>query len=161
MKAVTLYQPWASMLLAMPNTKTHETRSWAPPRSLVGQTLAIHAGKRPIDDESAELLHHVQLDGRALPDFPLGAIVGTARLTKVVRVDTIDTSLMGSILTVTVKDAYGSPQAKVTSLDVSGCSDWGDYGPGRVLWFVDQRRIFDEPISFRGRQGIWNWPESV
>ena len=50
MRAVTLYQPWASLIAL--GHRTTETRSWPAPRSLVGSRIAIHAGKRrPRRDE--------------------------------------------------------------------------------------------------------------
>ena len=46
MKALTIWQPWAS-LIAM-GAKPYEFRGWKPPKSLIGQRLAIHAGARPV-----------------------------------------------------------------------------------------------------------------
>ena len=43
MKAITLHQPFASLIAN--GTKTIETRSWAPPKALIGQRIAIHAGE--------------------------------------------------------------------------------------------------------------------
>jgi hypothetical protein len=37
----------------------------------------------------------------------------------------------------------------------------GDFGPGRFAWKRDQLRLFDQPISYRGRQGIFNVPDAV
>jgi hypothetical protein len=42
MRALTIKQPWASMIAA--GHKTIENRSWRPPAGLVGQRIAIHAG---------------------------------------------------------------------------------------------------------------------
>ena len=42
MKALTLHQPWASLIAG--GRKTIETRPWAPPCGLVGERFAIHAG---------------------------------------------------------------------------------------------------------------------
>ena len=44
MKAFTLWQPYASLIAD--GTKTIWTPSWAPPRSLIGQRIAIHAAKK-------------------------------------------------------------------------------------------------------------------
>ena len=44
MHAITLHQPWASLIAL--GIKTVETRSWPAPARLVGRTIAIHAGKR-------------------------------------------------------------------------------------------------------------------
>ena len=42
MKALTIRQPWATLIAL--GVKTIETRSWRSPASLIGQRLAIHAG---------------------------------------------------------------------------------------------------------------------
>ena len=85
MKALTLYQPWASLIAH--GVKTIETRSWAPPRRLIGQRIAIHAGrKREVSRNlHPETLHAVlDLFGNGWGDrIPLGAIVATALLTDV------------------------------------------------------------------------------
>ena len=41
MKAITLHQPWASLVAV--GAKTVETRSWKPP--CIGERIAIQAGK--------------------------------------------------------------------------------------------------------------------
>ena len=46
MKAISLHQPWASLIAV--GIKTIETRSWAPPKALIGQRIAIHAAKKTI-----------------------------------------------------------------------------------------------------------------
>ena len=46
MKALTLHQPWATLIAA--GVKTMETRSWGPPESLIGHRIALHAGKQII-----------------------------------------------------------------------------------------------------------------
>ena len=51
MKAISLWQPWASLIAC--GAKPYETRHWAPPRELIGQTIAIHAAKK-IDKGSVE-----------------------------------------------------------------------------------------------------------
>ena len=44
MKAITLWQPWASLVALQ--IKTIETRSWPAPKALIGQRIAIHASKK-------------------------------------------------------------------------------------------------------------------
>jgi hypothetical protein len=46
MKAITIWQPWASLILA--RAKPYEFRGWPAPRALVGQRIAIHAGARKV-----------------------------------------------------------------------------------------------------------------
>jgi hypothetical protein len=42
--ALTLWQPWASLIAE--GVKTIETRSWPAPAELIGQHIAIHAGQK-------------------------------------------------------------------------------------------------------------------
>ena len=44
MRALTLDQPWVQLMAW--GLKNIETRSWPAPRILIGQRIAIHAGKR-------------------------------------------------------------------------------------------------------------------
>lgn len=44
MKALTLHQPWATCIAH--HGKRVENRTWAPPQSIVGQRIAIHAGMK-------------------------------------------------------------------------------------------------------------------
>ena len=44
MRAITLWQPWAWAIAHA--GKDVENRTWAPPRTVLGQRIAIHAGKR-------------------------------------------------------------------------------------------------------------------
>lgn len=77
MKALTLWRPWPWAILH--GGKRIENRSWAPPASIVGQVIALHAGKRWDDDGALT----IALRSRCMPDdeadHPLG-IVGVARV---------------------------------------------------------------------------------
>lgn len=95
MKALTLHQPWATLIAL--GVKSIETRSWRAPASLIGQRIAIHAGAKrppyplPVDDGEQISSTHPLGDGRYSTgiyvlglggfDLPLGAIVATATLT--------------------------------------------------------------------------------
>lgn len=46
MKALTIWQPWASLIMA--GAKPYEFRGWPAPRALRGARIAIHAGARPV-----------------------------------------------------------------------------------------------------------------
>lgn len=46
MKALTIWQPWASLILV--GAKPYEFRSWPAPKRIVGRRIAIHAGARPV-----------------------------------------------------------------------------------------------------------------
>ena len=78
--AITLHQPWASLIAL--GIKTVETRSWPAPARLLGQRIAVHAGKRLVrrPDERIER----ELVARWGEDWPLNiqtsAVVATAVL---------------------------------------------------------------------------------
>lgn len=72
MKALTLWQPWATAMVE--GKKLVETRSWAPPKTMAPLTIAIHAGKR-VDDEASMFV-----EGK---NYPTGVILGVVDVVKV------------------------------------------------------------------------------
>ncbi len=64
MKALTVRQPWASLIVL--GIKTIETRSWKLPAAMVGQRIAIHAGAARPTSASAQDVGDWQVnpDGR-------------------------------------------------------------------------------------------------
>lgn len=64
MKCLTLWQPWASLVLA--GAKPIEWRGWVFPDRMIGIRIAIHAGRRPIaKKEIRHLLIDLQMNGEA------------------------------------------------------------------------------------------------
>ena len=138
MKAITLWQPWASLIAD--RKKKSETRHWPPPRYLVGQTIAIHAGKR-VERDYCE-------DFGYLPDgIPRGAVVCYARLSGAAQVGEIDP--LGYLKF--RRQPIGDCPA-VVKVD-----KFGDYSPGRWLWFLEDVQKLPAPIQARGSQGIWTF----
>ena len=88
--AITLHQPWASLIAL--GVKTVETRSWPAPTRLVGQRIAVHAGKRlirrPGDATERELRSRWGDDWQVI--IPTGAVVATGVLTGMTRVERTD-----------------------------------------------------------------------
>ena len=136
MKAISLWQPWATLICI--GSKQYETRSWSTKyRGL----LAIHAAKRPIqrleitDDIESALIRH----GERVARLPLGAILCIVRLIDVV------------------------PTEQVVAL---AASDWrikneelcfGNYAPGRFAWKMEMVKVAPDPIPAKGAQGLWEW----
>mgnify|MGYP002781223570 CR=1 FL=1 len=81
LKAITLHQPWASIIVG--GHKTIENRSWRPDPSHIGSYIALHAG-RTFDYFDAYLLH--RKFGIFCDDAkcPTGAVIGVALLLDVV-----------------------------------------------------------------------------
>jgi hypothetical protein len=104
MKALTIWQPWASLIIA--GAKPYEWRCWPAPRALVGQRIVIHAGARKmVPQEVQDILYGIAAG--AHPDLvrdaarqilmsvtgptslPLGVGLGTALLGEPRRADTL------------------------------------------------------------------------
>lgn len=163
MKAITLWQPWASLIAC--GVKTVETRSWPPPGSLIGQRIAIHAAKKWNKElldicfrpEFQEVLSPMRpnkggafyYEDALKSILPLGVVVCTAVLTDAWMVNRHErsTGVVRAESHEIMEDV-----AKVCRLD-----PWGDFTPGRWLWFFDEVEVLDPPIPARGRQQIWSW----
>ncbi len=129
MKAITLWQPWATFIAL--GYKKVETRSW--PTTYRGP-IAIHAAKRRMTHYERERMAYLEARYRLNASYPLGVIVCTATLTDCVRMtdDLIE------------RQGY-------TELHL------GDWRPGRYAWFLRDIKRLDPPVPARGAQGLWEW----
>lgn len=99
--ALSIMQPWASLIVGWkdkrgvwwPGPKGIENRGWKLPEKMIGQRIAIHAGKREDDSVGASIhgaehiynagIHEPTVHNRDYPGvdkLPMGAIVGVARV---------------------------------------------------------------------------------
>jgi hypothetical protein len=78
MKALTLHQPWAS-LIGNPPLKNIENRTWKPPAGMLRKRIAIHAGKT-YDREAADFARPLvrDFDKTIGESLVAGAIISTA-----------------------------------------------------------------------------------
>lgn len=139
MKALTIWQPWASMVAL--GIKKNETRGY--PISYRGP-IAIHAGRKSvhevwsmyIDRETREVIcRSLNLtDFASLGAFPLGCVLSTANL-----VDCIE-----------ITPYYIST---LTSDELA----LGDYTIGRYAWKLADVKQFPNPVPAKGKQGLWDW----
>ena len=144
MKAITLHQPWASLIAS--GAKRIETRSWKPPVSLIGTEIAIHAGKRKFGGSLVNDLEFMRAVDKALgwswPQMmPYGAVVATAVIDEVRLIN--DPDIVPSFLT-----NRRIPQTEVM---------FGDFRRGRYMWLLSNLKPIDPPIAASGRQGFWEW----
>src|SRR5581483_2986656 len=136
MKAISLWQPWASLWLT--DAKIHETRHW--PTSHRG-LLLVHAAKRQIDDYDGDRIDEIceGIWGNHWgQDLPRGALIGTVNLVDCVRVETM--------------------QAGHHETDDYEC---GNFADGRYAWRRDAFRLFQQPIPYRGQQGFFEVPDDI
>jgi hypothetical protein len=153
MKALTVWQPWATLIAI--GAKPYEFRGWKPPKSMIGQRLAIHAGARPIRRvEVLELLNqckHPEHYGR--PSFHVERALpvlracydGTAALplSHIVCTVTLGEPKRGDLCAV----EFGEDAANDSNRD--GTFNWG--------WPMLEVAELQPPVSARGAQGFWDW----
>lgn len=106
--ALTLQQPWATAVREL--GKRIENRSWRPPEHLVGEIIAIHAG-RVFDEAGADWLAARTGKMTTSGNVPLGAVVALARV-EAVLMDSEDLWFSGP---------YGWILSEVTPLEPIPC----------------------------------------
>lgn len=143
MKALTLWQPWAS-LMALGHKKV-ETRIW---QTKYREPIAIHSAqnlppawlgasrnspefKRFLEEclppaPQIDLEHRVQL-------LPRGQVLCIVRLVAVV-----ETSI--------VREGIAPKELA-----------FGNYEDGRFAWFTEMIEVFEKPIPAKGNRMLWNW----
>ena len=154
MYAITLHQPWATLIAL--GVKTVETRSWPTPERMFGQTIAVHAGKRvvrrPGDRIERELGGRLGEDWRRI--IPTGAVVATATLAGMARVEHVDLTSSHAVHDGRTEIGCAAGRGR-THVD-----PWGDFSAGRWLWFLDDVEALPEPIPAVGHQSFWRWVEN-
>lgn len=152
MKALTVYQPWASLIMI--GAKPFEFRHWdysTRYASLVGQRIVIHAAARPIKpDEIRDILARIEdrssglIEEKAKP--VLQRLVETYKCQGVLELSAgLGTAIIGKPRRV------GDIFKGVADSDRLDHSVFG--------WPLTDLQPFTHPEPMRGAQGFWNWPE--
>jgi len=143
MKAITLWQPWAQLVAI--GEKTVETRSW--PTKYRGE-IAIHAAKNLPSKSTYNHLRSLSTKADGSPsvlgpfqDLPKGCIVAIAELHDVQPTPMKFEPYMLQWLSTPREYAYGN------------------FSPGRYMWFLKNIKGLDKPIPAKGYQRIWEWEE--
>jgi hypothetical protein len=135
MKAISLWQPWASLWAC--KRKRFETRHWA---TAYRGPLAIHAAQKmvaaPGEDLDEILIDEFGVYWRAT--LPRGAILATARLVACRPTETMVW------------------QCKAASLEEM---IQGDFSDGRFAWEIADLSPLARPVVWGGRQGLFNVPD--
>lgn len=142
MKALTLSQPWATLIAA--GAKKIETRGWHPKQH--PGTIIIASSKKPLSVPQQRMVaaepFRSALDGHAIP---VGSFVAVARLHHCARTETVQLDRLAN-------EDEGA---------------FGDFTPGRWAWFLDPVRPLAEPMRVPvdpdGRKifklGLWDVPD--
>ena len=148
MKALTMTQPWATLVAIGENSI--ETRSWGTRHR---GPLAIHAAKGfPRDARELTRLspYRQALARHGYPDaaaLPLGGVIAVAALDDVMRFD------RKSLTEVRSRARRGELPPHE--------ADFGDFSAGRYGWILKEVKPLSEPIPARGMLGLWELPKEL
>jgi hypothetical protein len=154
MKALTIWQPWASLIVA--GAKPFEFRSHRA-RSIVGERIVIHAGLAKVDREQVEQMHFLlskrpnDIMAKGLILKPLLAVPVLARFldNDLPWASGLGTAIVGEPrLGTEIAAEFGVPRANDSDRDEH--SNWG--------WPMLDIEKWDTPVPMRGKQGLWPWP---
>jgi hypothetical protein len=167
-RALTLWEPWASCIAA--GLKQVETRSWRLPFDLHGTRLAVHAAKTWHRDAAEDALLMLGNEAGAIDrlrvhlggdpwkpsSYPLGCVVATA-------------TIVGGCPTanVTIRpEADGERRLYRTQdwgpqrLTIPMIERWlGGYEWGRHCFLLDDVTEVRPPAPAAGKQGWWDWEQ--
>lgn len=166
MKALTIYQPWASLIMA--GAKPYEFRGWRPPAKIVGQRIVIHSAAKKMDMDEVNYLHMLMTSPNA-PDIrdeaaqtclipwlahrilyrAIDAIYSKGQVGGLPYGAGLGTAIVGEPrLGTDIAAEFGVARANDSDRDQH--AQWG--------WPMLDIEIWPAPIPMRGMQGLWNWP---
>lgn len=158
MKTLSLTQPWATLVAI--GAKKWETRSWS---TKYRGPLLIHAAKG-----------HTKMDLRLAGQWPFrkyladrtewtfGAIIAQVELVDCITVAhwiKANTRSHGSVSEL-IEEGIGEG-SRYLCQGVREEYVFGNYGPGRYAWKLENVKELETPIIARGSLGIWEFDESA
>jgi len=172
MKAITIWQPWASLLAT--RGKIYETRPW---KTSYRGPIAIHAAKIGVRRVLKKCFPHGEWnyhpDYQAKEQF-LAAVADALGLCLFRRdiMEYLDNLPTGKVIAtanlVNCHSILPDPNASVDPLPVLVLSKQvvlqpdqrelmlGNWIPGRYAWELSDVKMID-PVPAKGQQGLWNW----
>lgn len=171
MKAITILQPYASLLVA--GKKIYETRSWDTPYR---GKIAIHAGKgRPYERDKLFYERAEELLGRSVEGLPRGQIIAVADLVECYQV--CGNHIYNDpereerwLESRPPKNRDGSPKRDAAGhripleeLPMPDAQEQylGHFGVGFYAWKLENITPLARPIAIRGNQRLWEVPDET
>jgi hypothetical protein len=170
MKAITIWQPWASLLAC--GAKQYETRSW---KTDYRGPIAIHAAKKDVYKIMGDLpfdvvsgvfaafykAYKIESGSQKLMEEVQGHIIATAELVNCWHIvyhpgpdiDVAKHIKIGAELDVPKHHPDFQKYMVPTEQEML----FGDWTPGRYAWEFANIKILSDPIPAKGQQRLWNW----
>jgi len=164
MKALTILQPWASLLAC--GAKKIETRSW---KTNYRGKIAIHAGlsqKYCLFAEEEPFLSALEqfskirdIGGTTEAEYEdcieleYGKILAIADLVGCYKINIADTEYRGKIVLLYNDEGLLMSQFYSSEKEIA----FGNYSKGCYAWILENMEMIKEPIPAKGKQGLWNW----
>jgi hypothetical protein len=130
-KAISLWQPWASLWLSP--RKVHETRHW--PTTHRGW-LVVHAAKRLERNCGLDDILNAEFGDDWSQTLPTGALIGVVDLVSCLKMNRT------------------APESE----DDYECGDWSDE---RFAWRRGAYRMLPQPVPYRGAQALFDVPDKL
>jgi hypothetical protein len=144
MPALTLWPEWLPTFTHL--DKRIENRGWPAPDRLIGQRIALHAGKRIGGGSGRKGIEWLAgtAAGEGWETDYLDGLLTFTRGEEVVRAPVVVGAVVGTAVLTGCRHSHEGPPLP-----------WGM--PGKYWWMLDEIEVLEEPIAARGRQGIWTW----
>lgn len=158
MKAISLWNPWATLLAH--GLKSVETRGWHMSHR---GPLLVHAAKKwdgRLSDLCVAEPFRSALDlcgiGTATR-LPFGAIIGVVEVVDCVPVERVEVDPLGVINGFTHQDLDGRTWLTIDETERA----FGDYTARRYAILCRNARAFREPVPCKGQQMLWEIPDEL
>lgn len=157
MKAVSLWQPWASLLVH--GIKRVETRGRRPISPGFRGKLLVHSAKvwtKAIEEIATQppflALAREKLGVNWPIQLPRGRLLGWVEVTNCLKTEEFRFADSGDYTYVGMGGGFQAPKLE---------SELGDFSEGRYGFLIGTCFAFPEPIACQGRQGVWAVPDDV
>jgi hypothetical protein len=171
MKALSLLQPWASLVAI--REKRIETRSWS---THYRGPLAIHASAR-MTREQKELCQSEPFRSTLLThcigvinftNMPLGAVIATCNLVDCLTIEPREDGITALVKLHEQRYEISRDGVRFKLPRMCGIQplpdepelSFGDYTPGRYAWLLSNMRLV-EPVPCKGALRLWNLPAEI
>jgi activating signal cointegrator 1 len=146
MKAISLLQPWATLVVI--GAKKIETRSW---NSKHRGPLLIHASRK-MDSLQKAICETTPFNEalKTVDELPLGKIIGVVNVVETSTTEFFKQCSEG----IPLKKRYSK---KEWEMELA----FGDYNPGRFGWLLQDPVSFEHHYPIKGSLGLWEFDEHI